>query len=74
MYFQSMELTGSNEGTEKNPKVSLLQVYDEQIIPALETKVVAAYNQGGTRRVIIVKQEDGAGLHQDSTYVSNMQQ
>jgi len=31
-YFQSVELTGSNEGTEKNPKMSLLKVYEDEII------------------------------------------
>ena len=71
-YFKSCELTGSKEGTSKKPKMSLLKVYQEQIIPDLEEKIVKVYNNNGTRKVVIVKQEDGAGLHQDKTYLSTM--
>ena len=71
-YFAGVELTGSKEGTEKDPKMSLLKVYQDTIVPALEEKVVGRLNEGGERQVVIVKQEDGAGLHQDGTYVSTM--
>ena len=72
MYFKSFELTGSSEGTARNPKISLLQVYREKIIPKIEEKVVQRFNCNGTRKIIIVKQEDGAGLHTDSTYLCEM--
>ena len=72
MYLKNCELTGSSEGTEQHPKVSLLSVYKEQIIPDLEEKIVNRLSMGGTRKVIIVKQEDGAGLHQDGTYLREM--
>ena len=72
MYFKSFELTGSSEGTEKSPKISLLKEYQDKIIPALEEKVVQRFGQNG-RKVIIIKQEDGAGLHTDATYLSEMQ-
>ena len=72
-YFRGCKLTGSNEGTERNPKMSLLRVYENTIIPDLEEKIVRRFNNYGTRKVVIVKQEDGAGLHQDQTYMKEMQ-
>ena len=72
MYFKSCELTGSLEGTEKEPKMSLLKVYQETIIPTLEEKVVQQFSENGQKKVIIVKQEDRAGLHTDGTYVCEM--
>ena len=39
-YFQSCELTGSSEGTDKKPKVSLLKAYQDVIVPALEEKII----------------------------------
>ena len=72
MYFSNVELTGSNEGTDNSPKVSLLKVYEDEIIHAIEEKVVQRYNENGEVEVCIVKQEDGAGLHQDKTYLARM--
>lgn len=71
-YFEGFELTGSSEGTEKKPKISLLKIYKEEIIPALEEKVVRRFNENGNRQVVIVKQEDNAGLHTDGTYLAEM--
>ncbi len=72
-YFKGMELTGSSEGTPSKPKISLLKIYVEQIIPAIENKVVARFDKNGTRQICIVKQEDGTGLHQDKNYLKQMQ-
>ena len=72
LYFKGLELNGSSEGTEKDPKVSLLKIYQDEIIPAIEEKIVRKFNNNGTRRVVIVKQEDGAGPHNDRTYLSEM--
>ena len=36
-YFRSMEITGSNEGTEKEPKISHLSVYRDRTIPGMDT-------------------------------------
>ena len=63
-----MELTGTSEGTDKNPKMSLLKVNKETIISALEDEVVQIFNNNETRKVFIIKQDNGAGLHQDTTY------
>ena len=71
-YFKNVELTGSNEGTDKKPKMSLLKIYQEEIIPAIEEKVVQRFSQNGTRKVVCIKQEDSAGLHQDKKYVRTM--
>ena len=73
VYFKPCELTGSNEGTEFKPKVSLLKVYKDTIIPDLEEKIVRRFSNNGVRQVVIVKQEDGAGLHQDCKYLAEMQ-
>ena len=63
VYFKSFDLRGSSEGTVKKPKISLLKIYKEHIIPDLQSKVVDVYNNNGQRKVVIVKQEDGAGTH-----------
>ena len=49
--------------------MSLLDVTRNIIIPAIEEKVVTRYNDGGRVKVCVVYQEDGAGLHQDKTYI-----
>ena len=36
--------------------------------------MVSKFDNGGTRQVCIVKQEDGAGLHQDETYQQKMKE
>lgn len=50
----------------------LLQGYRDTIVPALEEKVMRRFNNGGERQVCIVKQEDGASLHQCKTYLKEM--
>lgn len=74
LYFQPLELTGASEGTAKKPKISLLKINEDETIPALERKVVERFNKGGTVRVVIVKQEDGAGLYQCKEYTEAMEQ
>ena len=71
-YFVPYKLTGSSKGTTKDPKCSLLDIYKEEIIPMIERKVVDKFSNNGRRKVIIVKQEDSAGPHQDSTYLKEM--
>ena len=39
-YWSSLELMVSKEGTEKNPKISLLTAYRDKIIPAMEDEHV----------------------------------
>jgi hypothetical protein len=63
---------GSSGGTDTNPKVSLLKVYQDIIIPAIESKVVSKYNDNGNKKVCIVKQEDSAGLYTDKTYLTEI--
>ena len=73
-YFQNMDITGSTEGTDAKPKCSLLQVYKDEIIPAIEDKIVSVLNKNGKRKICIVKQEDSAGAHQDQTYRFEMRE
>ena len=68
-YFQAVELTGSSEGTDKLPKMSLLKAYRDTIVPDLERKVVERFSENGSKKVCIVMQEDGAGLHTNATYL-----
>ena len=71
-HFKNYDLTGDSEGTTKDPKCSLLKIYREQIIPALEEKIVKKFSNNATRKVIIVKQEDSAGCHQNQNYLNQM--
>jgi hypothetical protein len=73
LYFKTVKLTCSLEGTQSNPTMSLLKVYQEQIIPALESKVVDQLLENNTVKICIVKQEDGAGLHTNKRYIQTMQ-
>jgi hypothetical protein len=66
MYFRSMEITGSNEGTSKKPKYSLLRFFLDVEIPKLE-RLAARIESTNGRRAIIRYQMDGAGPHRDST-------
>ena len=66
-YFKGVEILGSNIGTEKYPKMSLLGVTKNKLIPTIEDKVVTKYDDGGRINVCVVYQENGAGLHQDKT-------
>ena len=40
----------------------------------MKEKVVKKLNENGNRKVVIVKQEDGAGLHQNKTYLKEMKE
>lgn len=68
LYWKNLELTGSNEGSLKKPKVSLLKLYRDEIFPSFEEKVVKEFgvNEDGSKRnVVLVHQMDSAGLHND---------
>ena len=71
-YSRNVELTGCSEGTASDPKCSLLQIYKDEIIPSIHEKIVEKFSNNGTRDVIIVKQEDGAGLHTNKKYLKEM--
>jgi hypothetical protein len=64
-YFRSMEITGSNEGTAKKPKYSLLRFFLDVEIPKLE-ELAARIESTTGKRAIIRYQLDGAGPHRDS--------
>ena len=66
-------MTEASEGCDKKPKVSLLKIYREQIIPNIEEKVVQSLNMNGEREVLVVKQEDGAGVHRSTLYKVEME-
>ena len=72
LYFTSLDLKGSSEGTEKKPKCSLLKIYKERVIAAIEREIVDKLSDNGRIRVIVIKQEDGAGAHNDKKYCDEM--
>ena len=53
-YFSAVELTGSSEGIQKLPKMSLLQQYCNCIILDLETKMVNTFSDGGQGKVCVM--------------------
>jgi hypothetical protein len=64
LYFKSMEVTGSKEGTEKNPKFSLLKYFMETEIPNMDRLAAELQTKTG-KRVVMRYQMDGAGPHTD---------
>ena len=66
-----MDSTGSNGGTEKELKMSLLSVYHDIIITNMDT-FSQQYSRGGTKKIVIVNQEDGAGPYHDKVYTQFM--
>ena len=52
--------------------MSLLKVYQETNIPALEEMVVGRFYKAVEKQFVILKQEGGVELHQDRTYVACM--
>ena len=52
-YFEAVELIGSNERTEKSPKMSLLQQYRDVIVPDLERKVVQRLSDDGQKKLAL---------------------
>ncbi len=65
LYFKSLEVTGSNPGTEKEPKFPLVKYFEETELPKLDliAAEVARLNPG--KKVIIRDQMDSAGPHKD---------
>ena len=73
-YFQSLDITGSSEGTDAKPKFSLLKFFLETEIPALESVVAALQAKEPSRRFVVRYQMDGAGPHQDRRLLDTLQQ
>ena len=53
-YFKGIELTVSNIGAEKDPKVSLLDVTKSTTISSIEEQVVTRYDDGRWVKVCVV--------------------
>ena len=66
LYFKSMEITGSNEGTDKEPKFSLLKLFKEEGLPAMDALAQQLTARTG-KRIVIVKQWDNATPHMCKT-------
>jgi len=65
-YFQNHEITGSNEGTANNPKFSLLKLWTDLIIPALD-ELARELSTKLNNLVIIINHWDNATPHKDKT-------
>ena len=68
LYFKTMEITGSKERTEKEPKMALLLYHRDILSPRLEEMARELGEEGeeGKERVKIIQyyQMDGAGPYQ----------
>uniref|UniRef100_A0A6U6HCG1 Uncharacterized protein n=1 Tax=Odontella aurita TaxID=265563 RepID=A0A6U6HCG1_9STRA len=65
--WKNYELTGSSEGTEKNPKFSKLKCQEEKIITAMDHHAQRLSNNG-LDDVRFCYREDNAGLNQKLRY------
>ena len=70
-YFQAVGITGSKEGTDKDPKLSLINVHRHTIIPDMEM-LERKLSENDTKNVIFVRQEYGADPHTDKIYIQFM--
>jgi hypothetical protein len=72
MYFESMEITGSNEGTATDPKFSLLKHWKETELPALDVTAQKIQSNNG-KQVIVRYQWDSATPHVNSILTEFLQ-
>ena len=71
IYFHLVELTGSLDSSAKKPKLSLITTYSQFIFPDMD-KVAREHSNGGSVKVVIVKQMDGAGPHCETKFKNFM--
>jgi hypothetical protein len=64
-YFKSMEITGSNPGTAKEPKFDLLSFYRDIELPRLDALCAEVAAVTGKAKVVVRYQKDSAGPHTD---------
>lgn len=72
-YWMAMEITGSNEGNNKQPKFSLLKWYLEKEIPRLEDVARQVFQLTG-KSIVIRYQMDGAGPHRCNVLLTRLQE
>jgi hypothetical protein len=68
-YFKNTELKATSEGTDKDPKFSLLKHYQECEIPKLD-KLTSELSAIHNCKVVVRYQYDGAGPHTDKKLVA----
>lgn len=68
-YMVDCNVTGSDEGTSKNPKFSLLSVFRDVVLPKVKAITMAGGEYEGYIPII---QGDNAGPHQDGEYIEYM--
>lgn len=61
LYFQSMDVTGSSEGTTKDPKFPLLQFFERTELPALEERILELNTESPGRKFVVRYQMIGVG-------------
>ena len=61
-----MESTGSNEGTDKEPKFSLLKLFKEEGVPAMDA-LAQQLTTRTEKTIVMVKQWDNATPHMCKT-------
>ena len=63
-YWNDMDITGSSEGTDQDPKYSLLNWHRDQLIPAMEA-TEEELSLRLNKKIVFRYQMDGAGPHKD---------
>ena len=63
MYFENWEVTGSDEGSKSKPKYSLLKYWQDELLPALESKIESLNNQQPGVEYHVRFQWDNASPH-----------
>lgn len=61
-YFKNWEITAANEGTTKDPKFSLLKLFENEIFPSLDQLAVELETRLG-KQIMIIFQWDNASPH-----------
>ena len=73
LYFQSMEINATKEGSVSAPKFSLLKFFVEKEIPRLE-KLTETLKESYNQPVIVRYQMDSAGPHTDVKLLDRLQE
>ena len=72
-YFKNWEITAANEGTLKDPKFSLLKLFEDEIFPALDQLAVELETRLG-KRIMIIFQWDNASPHSSKILMKYLQE
>lgn len=70
LYFRNMEVTGCSEGTDIDPKFSLLKHFDLTLLPKFDMEARRLSESNNNARVILRMQLDSTDPYNDPTFCS----